>query len=426
MMRSLILAVALGSAAAGDFVVGGLRTEDGSRRETLFLCSTTMLKHADMLYRVDASTLNVTASVALPADADADGWKKTVCGRAPAVVAESADAATTTLYWPLDVMYASKPGAGPAILGITSGYAGLAVATRTPLPIACTLARSDYCAASGLLVDGGDLWIAVNEYLLNYELPLTPESKPASTTKYVAAESGWACPDGYLPTLKSLTKRLGKLYGVAACPGDAPARTALVIRFHKAGGPEAWATVPDATGATTDALYVAGDALFVAGTAPGRVYETPAALYAVDDGAGSANLTVGGAPAAVLASETFLGVLSAVSYDAGGLFVSGVTCATHPLPPASLSAGGDVDLPPYCGLKEAPAGLVARVDVASGGGVSAPAADDVYRLLGAGPLLYGLRPGASGVGETLVKYDNTGARLDALASLVLPVVPLGA
>ena len=76
MMRTLPAIVALAaSARAGDTIkTGHLVGGD------LFLCANTQLQHADMLYRVDTATMNVTASLAMPPDADADGWKKMVCG----------------------------------------------------------------------------------------------------------------------------------------------------------------------------------------------------------------------------------------------------------------------------------------------------------------------------------------------------------
>ena len=96
MMRTLPAIVALAaSARAGDTIkTGHLVGSD------LFLCATTQLQHADMLYRVDTATMNVTASLAMPPDADADGWKKMVCGATMA-------ASEHQIFWALDAMYAS-------------------------------------------------------------------------------------------------------------------------------------------------------------------------------------------------------------------------------------------------------------------------------------------------------------------------------
>ncbi|KAH8045962.1 hypothetical protein JL720_16538 [Aureococcus anophagefferens] len=95
----------------------------------------------------------------MPPDADADGWKKMVCGATTA-------ASEHQVFWALDAMYASSPGAGPAILALAGDANSLAVATRTPLPIDCGgQARNSYCNAAGMVVDGATLWVGVNEYL---------------------------------------------------------------------------------------------------------------------------------------------------------------------------------------------------------------------------------------------------------------------
>ena len=288
MARVLSLALlALAPVDAGDAVkTGTVASETGE----LFLCASTQLQHADMLYRVDVSgsEMKVTASLEMPADADKDGWKKSVCGAAPASVA-----ADGTLYWALDAMYTENNPVGPSILAVQSDvepFAGLRVASRTVLPVACDLARVNYCNANGLVVDGDTLWVGVNEYLVSYDLPLTDDSKPATSEKYAAG--GWGCPAGYLTSLKSLTVHGGKLYGVATCDGDAPAATNLVVRFHKKGAPEAWATFPNSDGGVLDELLSDGADLLVVGTGDGRYAQVPPALFRVADGSGAANLTV--------------------------------------------------------------------------------------------------------------------------------------
>ena len=108
MARALSLALlALAPVDAGDAVkTGTVASETGE----LFLCASTQLQHADMLYRVDVSgsEMKVTASLEMPADADKDGWKQSACGAAPASVA-----ADGTLYWALDAMYTENNPVGP-------------------------------------------------------------------------------------------------------------------------------------------------------------------------------------------------------------------------------------------------------------------------------------------------------------------------
>lgn len=272
MMRTLPAIVALAaSARAGDTIKTG-RLVGGD----LFLCANTQLQHADMLYRVDTATMNVTASLAMPPDADADGWKKMVCGATTA-------ASEHQVFWALDAMYASSPGAGPAILALAGDANSLAVATRTPLPIDCGgQARNSYCNAAGMVVDGATLWVGVNEYLVSYDLPLAADSTPATSEKYAAG--GWACPDGYLSSLKSLSMHGGKLYGVATCDGDAPDAASLVVRFHKKGTPESWASFENDGGTLDDLLVATGGRLWVPGTSEGRYAQVPPALYRAGKG----------------------------------------------------------------------------------------------------------------------------------------------
>ncbi|KAH8059041.1 hypothetical protein JL722_5591 [Aureococcus anophagefferens] len=359
MMRTLPAIVALAaSARAGDTIKTG-RLVGGD----LFLCANTQLQHADMLYRVDTATMNVTASLAMPPDADADGWKKMVCGATTA-------ASEHQVFWALDAMYASSPGAGPAILALAGDANSLAVATRTPLPIDCGgQARNSYCNAAGMVVDGATLWVGVNEYLVSYDLPLAADSTPATSEKYAAG--GWACPDGYLSSLKSLSMHGGKLYGVATCDGDAPDAASL-------------------------------------------------ALYEVLDGGGEGNVTLAAA-AATLANAAFIADLSGVAaVGDAAVLATGQSCTPAPPPPA---LAGTPDLPPYCAYKESPKALVARVALADGGNATIGDVRDVaaYKLFVAGGDVYAVEPGGQG-GELVVRYDA--ALEHAGAEVALPVVPM--
>ncbi|KAH8069691.1 hypothetical protein JL721_5579 [Aureococcus anophagefferens] len=293
MMRTLPAIVALAaSARAGDTIKTG-RLVGGD----LFLCANTQLQHADMLYRVDTATMNVTASLAMPPDADADGWKK--------------------------------------------------------------MARNSYCNAAGMVVDGATLWVGVNEYLVSYDLPLAADSTPATSEKYAAG--GWACPDGYLSSLKSLSMHGGKLYGVATCDGDAPDAASLVVRFHKKGTPESWASFENDGGTLDDLLVATGGRLWVPGTSEGRYAQ---ALYEVLDGGGEGNVTLAAA-AATLANAAFIADLSGVAaVGDAAVLATGQSCTPAPPPPA---LAGTPDLPPYCAYKESPKALVARVALADGG-----------------------------------------------------------
>ncbi|KAK7237764.1 hypothetical protein SO694_0023606 [Aureococcus anophagefferens] len=390
MMRTLPAIVALAaSARAGDTIKTG-RLVGGD----LFLCANTQLQHADMLYRVDTATMNVTASLAMPPDADADGWKKMVCGATTA-------ASEHQVFWALDAMYASSPGAGPAILALAGDANSLAVATRTPLPIDCGgQARNSYCNAAGMVVDGATLWVGVNEYLY--------------------AAGGWACPDGYLSSLKSLSMHGGKLYGVATCDGDAPDAASLVVRFHKKGAPESWARFENNGGTLDDLLVATGGRLWVPGTSEGRYAQFPPALYEVLDGGGEGNVTLAAA-AATLANAAFIADLSGVAaVGDAAVLATGQSCTPAPPPPA---LAGTPDLPPYCAYKESPKALVARVALADGGNATIGDVRDVaaYKLFVAGGDVYAVEPGGQG-GELVVRYDA--ALEHAGAEVALPVVPM--
>ena len=414
MARVLSLALlALAPVDAGDAVkTGTVASETGE----LFLCASTQLQHADMLYRVDVSgsEMKVTASLEMPADADKDGWKKSVCGAAPASVA-----ADGTLYWALDAMYTENNPVGPSILAVQSDvepFAGLRVASRTVLPVACDLARVNYCNANGLVVDGDTLWVGVNEYLVSYDLPLTDDSKPATSEKYAAG--GWGCPAGYLTSLKSLTVHGGKLYGVATCDGDAPAATNLVVRFHKKGAPEAWATFPNSDGGVLDELLSDGADLLVVGTGDGRYAQVPPALFRVADGSGAANLTV--VEDLQLSTNAFIADLGGVASLGGtSLIATGQSCTPAPPPPERVSAADAADLPPYCPYKTEPKNLIAHV---TGGAVDGVLDLSAYKLFTDDGLVYAVA--ANDGGELLVRYNATGTDLAELAKIELPVVPI--
>ncbi|KAK7240575.1 hypothetical protein SO694_00057177 [Aureococcus anophagefferens] len=184
MMRTLPAIVALAaSARAGDTIKTG-RLVGGD----LFLCANTQLQHADMLYRVDTATMNVTASLAMPPDADADGWKKMVCGATTAASnTKSSGPSTPSLYEVLDgggegnvtLAAAAATLANAAFIADLSGVAAVGDAavlatgqSCTPAPRAAALAGTPdlppYCAykespkalvARVALADGGNATI---------------------------------------------------------------------------------------------------------------------------------------------------------------------------------------------------------------------------------------------------------------------------